>query len=68
MTRPVRAPYPTFRPRASVRIFRTAMIRIRAGISYALAEAMGDGHCGLPTTELARLAETLLEAPRAVAR
>ena len=47
-------------------IEKTAMIRIRAGISYALAEAMGDGHCGLPTTELARLAETLLEAPRAL--
>lgn len=26
----------------------------------------GDGHCGLPTAELARLAETLLEAPRAL--
>jgi exodeoxyribonuclease V alpha subunit len=47
-------------------IEKTAMIRIRAGISYALAEAMGDGHCGLPTAELARLAETLLEAPRAL--
>jgi exodeoxyribonuclease V alpha subunit len=47
-------------------IEKTAMIRIRAGISYALAEAMGDGHCGLPTADLARLAETLLEAPRAL--
>lgn len=47
-------------------IAKTAMIRIRAGISYALAEAMGDGPCGLPTAELARLAETLLEAPRAL--
>ena len=47
-------------------IEKTAMIRIRAGISYALAEAMGDGHCGLPTAELAHLAETLLEAPRAL--
>ena len=26
----------------------TAMIRIRAGISYALTEAMDEGHCGLP--------------------
>ena len=26
----------------------TAMIRIRAGISYALSEAMDEGHCGLP--------------------
>ena len=29
-------------------IERTAMIRVRAGISYALTEAMSDGHCGLP--------------------
>ena len=29
-------------------IEKTAMIRVRAGISYALTEAMGDGHCGLP--------------------
>jgi hypothetical protein len=26
---------------------KTAMIRVRAGISYALTEAMDDGHCGL---------------------
>src|SRR5712664_2623716 len=26
----------------------TAMIRVRAGISYALTEAMDEGHCGLP--------------------
>src|SRR5436190_3821522 len=29
-------------------IEKTALIRVRAGISYALAEAMDDGHCGLP--------------------
>jgi hypothetical protein len=29
--------------------------------SYALTEAMDEGHCGLPTDELIRLAETLLE-------
>ena len=28
-------------------IEKTAMIRVRAGISYALTEAMDDGHCGL---------------------
>ena len=28
---------------------KTAIIRLRAGISYALAEAMDEGHCGLPT-------------------
>ena len=30
-------------------IEKTAMIRVRAGISYALTEAMDEGHCGLPT-------------------
>src|SRR5712664_3740453 len=42
-------------------IEKTAMIRVRAGISYALTEAMDDGHCGLPTTVLVPLAEELLE-------
>ena len=28
------------------------MIRVRAGISFALAEAMEQGHCGLPEAEL----------------
>jgi exodeoxyribonuclease V alpha subunit len=40
-----------------------AMVRVRAGISYALTEAMDDGHCGLPTDELLSLAERLLEVP-----
>jgi len=39
----------------------TAMIRLRAGISYALSEAMNDGHCALPLTELMPLAVTLLD-------
>ena len=42
-------------------IEKTAMIRVRAGISYALTESMDDGHCGLPTAELAPLAVELLE-------
>src|ERR1700758_258231 len=42
-------------------IEKTAMIRVRAGISYALTEAMDEGHCGLPTEELVPLAEKLLE-------
>ena len=42
-------------------IEKTAMIRVRAGISYALTEAMNDGHCGLPTKELTPLAVELLE-------
>jgi exodeoxyribonuclease V alpha subunit len=33
-------------------IDKTAMTRVRAGISYALTEAMDEGHCGLPTAEL----------------
>ena len=44
----------------------TAMIRARAGISYALTEAMDEGHCGLPTAEPAQLAEEILEVPRAL--
>ena len=41
-------------------IEKTAMIRVRAGISYALTEAMDEGHCGLPTEELVPLAVDLL--------
>lgn len=44
-------------------IEKTAMIRVRAGISYALNEAMGNGHCGLPRKELIPLAIKLLEVP-----
>jgi exodeoxyribonuclease V alpha subunit len=44
-------------------IEKTAMVRVRAGISYALTEAMDDGHCGLPADELPSLAEGLLEVP-----
>lgn len=45
-------------------IEQNAMIRVRAGISYALTEAMDEGHCGLPTEELAPLAVELLEVPK----
>lgn len=48
-------------------IEKTAMIRVRAGISYALTEAMDEGHCGLPTEELLALAAELLEVPRELA-
>ena len=47
-------------------IEKTAMIRVRAGISYALTEALNDGHCGLPVNELSSLAEKLLEVPAAL--
>jgi exodeoxyribonuclease V alpha subunit len=45
-------------------IEKTATMRVRAGISYALTEAMDEGHCGLPTDELVPLAEKLLEVPQ----
>jgi exodeoxyribonuclease V alpha subunit len=49
-------------------IEKTATIRVRAGISYALTEAMDEGHCGLPTEELVPLAEKLLEVPQQLVR
>src|ERR1700729_830382 len=49
-------------------IDKIAMIRVRAGISYALTEAMDDGHCGLPTDELMPAAESLLEVPLELVR
>ena len=45
-------------------IEKTALIRVRAGISYALTEAMDEGHCGLPTGELGPLTMALLEVPK----
>ena len=49
-------------------IEKTAMMRVRAGISYALTEAMDEGHCGLPADELVPLAEKLLEVPQELVR
>jgi len=48
---------------AKLGIEKTALIRVRAGIAYALTEAMDEGHCGLPTEELISLTQTLLEVP-----
>jgi exodeoxyribonuclease V alpha subunit len=48
---------------ARLGIDKTALIRVRAGISFALAEAMDDGHCGLPYQELVALTRELLEVP-----
>jgi exodeoxyribonuclease V alpha subunit len=45
-------------------IARTAMIRARAGIDYALMETVAGGHCGLPEDQLLTRAEQLLEIPR----
>ena len=49
-------------------IEKSAMIRVRAGIPYALTEAMDEGHCGLPTDELVPLAEKLLQVPQQLIR
>ncbi len=44
-----------------VGIAKDAMVRVRAGVSYALAEAMDEGHCGLPEDDLLRTGAELLE-------
>jgi exodeoxyribonuclease V alpha subunit len=44
-------------------IEKTALIRLRAGVTFALAEAMDEGHCGLPVDELIPLTGKLLEVP-----
>jgi ATP-dependent exoDNAse (exonuclease V) alpha subunit len=44
-------------------IAKTAMVRVRAGISYALTAAMDEGHCGLPAAELVPLAVELRKVP-----
>jgi exodeoxyribonuclease V alpha subunit len=43
---------------------KESMLRARAGISYALIEAVADGHCALPEENLLTLAEELLEIGR----
>ena len=48
---------------ARLGIEMTALIRLRAGVSHALAEAMNEGHCGLPIEELTTLTAKLLEVP-----
>ena len=42
-------------------IERDAMIRVRAGLSFGLSEATGNGHCGLPVAELTRATAELIE-------
>jgi exodeoxyribonuclease V alpha subunit len=44
-------------------IEKTASVRVRAGIGYALAHAMDEGNCGLPIEELMALATDLIEVP-----
>src|ERR1700758_4183017 len=48
---------------AKLGIEKTALIRVRAGISFALTEATDEGHCGLPAEELVPLTQKLLEVP-----
>jgi exodeoxyribonuclease V alpha subunit len=45
---------------------KTSMLRARAGISYALLQAVENGDCGLPEEDLLTLAERLLEIGRDV--
>ena len=49
-------------------IGRTAMTRLRAGVAHTLAEAMSDGHCGLPADDLLPMAAELLDAPEDLVR
>jgi len=42
-------------------IEREAIIRVCAGLSFGLAEATGQGHCGLPVAELTRSTSELIE-------
>ena len=46
---------------AKLGIEKDAMIRVRAGLSFGLAEATGQGHCGLPVAELTRSTSELIE-------
>jgi len=41
-------------------------LRARAGVSYALSEAAGEGHCGLPRSQLVSFAVKLLEIPQPI--
>ncbi len=51
---------------AKLGITKEAMIRVRAGLSFGLSEATGDGHCGLPVAELARSTAALIEVGAAL--
>lgn len=51
---------------SSLGIEKTALARTRAGILYALSEAMNDGHCGLPDEVLLPATAKLLEVPEDV--
>jgi exodeoxyribonuclease V alpha subunit len=42
---------------------KTALIRMRAGIAYALTEAMDEGHSGPSAEELISFTQTRLKVP-----
>jgi exodeoxyribonuclease V alpha subunit len=46
---------------AAFGIARDSLLRIRAGLSHVLSEAMDEGHCGLPRDELIDAAAKVLE-------
>jgi exodeoxyribonuclease V alpha subunit len=48
---------------AQLAIEPTARVRLQAGLAHVLAEAMKDGHSGLPAEELVRRAGLLLAVP-----
>jgi len=48
---------------AALGIAPDSIARIRAGISFALGEALGEGHCGLPREDLVAATQRLLEVP-----
>jgi exodeoxyribonuclease V alpha subunit len=47
-------------------IANDSLLRAQAGISYALTEASGQGHCGLPYAELVPLAVKLLDIAESI--
>ena len=47
-------------------IAKDSPLRAQAGVAYALAEASGQGHCGLPYSELVSLAMKLLDIPESI--
>ena len=51
---------------ARLGIPKESMLRARAGISYALMEAVANGDCGLPQDDLLALAAKLLEIGGAI--
>ena len=42
-------------------VAKDAMIRVRAGLSFGLSEATGNGHCGLPVEQLTSITAELIQ-------